>query len=181
MRGAFALATVMMLSGVACAAQSTQARTTPVQGVVASATAVAQGPDIVHFQGVRDVRFGASRAELGSRLDTSRAGCSTQVTGMPQGNLVFAADDRLVMMWFDAPLHTPEGVSTGSTLQDVRAAYPGSQVLTAPAGSHRFDGLLITQGDRGYLFLHDGVTVQKAVAGYSDYLTRLFNTGFGSC
>ncbi|MEV4415718.1 hypothetical protein [Catellatospora sp. NPDC049609] len=181
MRGAFALATVMMLGGVACAAQQTQAQSTPAKGVVASATAVAQGPDIVHFQGVRDVRFGTSRTELDSRLDKSRAGCSTQVTGMPQGNLVFAADDRLVMMWFDAPLRTPEGISTGSALPDARAAYPGAQVLTAPAGSHRFDGLLVTQGDRGYLFLHDGVTVQKAVAGYGEYLTRLFNTGFGSC
>jgi hypothetical protein len=40
---------------------------------------------------------------------------------------------------------------------------------------------LVTEGDRGYLFLHDGTTVQKAVAGYGEYLTRLFNTGFGSC
>lgn len=179
MRGAFALATVMML-GVACA-QSTQAPAASEQGVTASATAVAQGPDIVHFQGVRDVRFGTSRADLDARLNNARTGCSAQVTGMPEGNLVFAADDRLVLMWFDAPLRTPEGVHTGSTLQEARAAYPQARALTAPAGSYRFDGLLVTQGDRGYLFLHDGTTVQKAVAGYGDYLTRLFDTGFGTC
>ncbi|MEU8000798.1 hypothetical protein AB0B66_06515 [Catellatospora sp. NPDC049111] len=179
MRGAFALATVMLLGG-ACA-QATQAPATPEQGPVVSATPVVQGPDIVHLQGVRDVRFGAKRAELEHRLDKARTGCSTQVTGMPQGNLVFAADDRLVMMWFDAPLRTPEGVHTGSTVQEARTAYPKAEVLTAPAGSHRFDGLLVTEGDRGYLFLHDGTTVQKAVAGYGEYLTRLFNTGFGAC
>ncbi|WP_155369372.1 hypothetical protein [Catellatospora vulcania] len=179
MRGALALATVMMLS--AACAQATQATTAPAQGPAVSATPVVQGPDIVHLQGVRDVRFGAKRADLEPRLDKARNGCSTQVTGMPQGNLVFAADDRLVMMWFDAPLRTPEGVHTGSSLQEARTAYPDAQVLTAPAGSHRFDGLLVVQGDRGYLFLHDGVTVQKAVAGYGEYLTRLFNTGFGSC
>ncbi|GAA2352396.1 hypothetical protein Cme02nite_26210 [Catellatospora methionotrophica] len=179
MRGAFALATVMML-GAACA-QATQAPAIPEQGAAVSATPVAQGPDIVHLQGVRDVRFGTKRADLEPRLDRARSGCSTQVTGMPQGNLVFAADDRLVMMWFDAPLRTPEGVHTGSPLADVRAAYPDAEVLTAPAGTHRFDGLLVTRGDRGYLFLHDGTTVQKAVAGYGEYLGRLFNTGFGSC
>lgn len=179
MRGAFALATVMML-GAACA-QATQPPATPEQGAVVSATPVAQGPDIVHLQGVRDVRFGTKRADLEPRLDKARSGCSAQVTGMPQGNLVFAADDRLVMMWFDAPLRTPEGVHTGSSLREARTAYPDAQVLTAPADSHRFDGLLVTRGDRGYLFLHDGATVQKAVAGYGEYLTRLFNTGFGAC
>src|SRR4029079_2346662 len=129
--------TVMLLGG-ACA-QATRSPAVPEQAPAVSATPVVQGPDIVHLQRVRDVRFGAKRADLEPRLDKARTGCSTQVTGMPQGNLVFAADDRLVMMWFDAPLRTPEGGHTASTVQEARAAYPKAEVLTAPAGSHRFD------------------------------------------
>jgi hypothetical protein len=53
--------------------------------------------------------------------------------------------------------------------------------LTAPPGTYRFDGLLARQGDRAYLFLHDGRTVRKTVAGYADYAQRLFDEGFGTC
>ncbi|MDI1464271.1 hypothetical protein QEZ54_25185 [Catellatospora sp. KI3] len=180
MRGSFALATVMMLGGAACAAQATNAtHTTPERGSVVAS--VAQGPDIVDLQGVRGMRFGATRGDLDSRLDKSRAGCSSQATGMPEGSLVFGPDDRLALVWFDSPLRTPEGVHTGSTVAEVRGAYPQAQRLTAPAGSYQFDGLLVVQGDRGYLFLHDGTTVQKAIAGYGDSLRQLFNTGFGAC
>ncbi|GHJ46527.1 hypothetical protein Cs7R123_38690 [Catellatospora sp. TT07R-123] len=179
MRGSFALATVMMMGG-ACAAQATTAtHTAPVRGAVVSS--VAQGPDIVDLQGVRGLRFGDTRTDLDPRLDKTRMGCAAQASGMPEGSLVFGPDDRLALVWFDHPLRTPEGVHTGSTVAQVRAAYPQAQELTPPTGSYQFAGLLVTQGDRGYLFLHDGSTVQKAIAGYGDSLRQLFNTGFGAC
>ena len=53
--------------------------------------------------------------------------------------------------------------------------------LPAPPGSHRFAGLLARDGDRAYLFLHDGVTVREIIAGYADWARRLFDEGYGPC
>jgi hypothetical protein len=135
---------------------------------------------VVQVTGVGPARFGASRAELAQFIDADQPGCNAQLRGIPEGSLVFA-DGRLVLLWFDAPLHTAAGISTGDTVAALRSAYPHATKLSAPAGSHRFDGLLAIDGEHGYLFLHDGKTVQKAIAGYAEYLRRLFDTGFGVC
>ena len=86
-----------------------------------------------------------------------------------------------MLLWIDPPLRTPEGVTTGASVQAVRTAYPEATRLTAPPDSYRFDGLLAHSGDRAYLFLHDGKAVRKVVAGYTDYARRLFHEGFGLC
>lgn len=177
MRSFITLAAIATLTACGPAPQAQQAQLAP----NTATAAVTYGPDVVHPQGVRDVRFGNTRADLDDRLIKTVAQCNAHVTDLPQGSLVFAPDDRLVLLWFDAPLRTAEGISTASTLDAAREAYPQAKELKAPEGSYRFDGLLIADGDRGFLFLHDGKTVRKAVAGYEQYLDRLFNTGFGAC
>lgn len=177
MRSFITLAAIAALTACGPAPQTQQAQLAPNTATVA----VTYGPDVVHLQGVRDVRFGHTRADLNDRLAKTVGECSARVTDLPQGDLVFAADDRLVLLWFDAPLRTPEGISTASTLDAARKAYPQAKELKAPENSYRFDGLLVSDGDHGYLFLHDGKTVRKAIAGYASYLDRLFNAGFGAC
>jgi len=136
---------------------------------------------VVHATGLPGVTIGAHRGELARHLDQHRPGCNTPLLSHPQGSLVFTEDDRLVLVWFEAPLRTPGGVKTGTPLKEVKKIHPEAVDLVAPAGSHRFDGLLVASGEHGYLFLHDGQTVRKAIAGYTDYLHRLFHTGFGVC
>lgn len=177
MRSFLTLAAIAALTACGPAPQAQSAQLVP---GTATAT-VSYGPDVVQLQGVRDVRFGSTRTELDKRLAKTVAQCNSRVTDLPNGSLVFAADERLVLLWFDAPLRTPEGISTASTLDAARKAYPQAKELKAPEGSYRFDGLLVSDGDHGFLFLHDGKTVRKAVAGYTLFLDRLFNTGFGAC
>ena len=76
---------------------------------------------------------------------------------------------------------TPEGIGAGTPVSEVRAATPGAAALPAPPGSHRFAGLLARDGDRAYLFLHDGVTVRKIIAGTRTGARRLFDEGYGPC
>jgi hypothetical protein len=135
--------------------------------------------DVVLATGLGEIRFGASRAEVAAHVSDELPGCNVQLKDRPEGSMVFGADGRLVLLWFDSPLRTPDGVNTGDPVAEVSQVYPGATKLTGKAG--RFDGLLVKEGEHGYLFLHDGQTVQKAIAGYADYLDRLFNTGFGVC
>jgi hypothetical protein len=147
----------------------------------APATSTPTGDDVVNVTGHNGFRFGDSRAEVAPFINQDIEGCNVQLARRPEGSLVFGPDGRLVLFWFDAPLHTPDGVNTGDPLAEVQAAYPQAIALAAPAGSHRFDGLLVREGEHGYLFLHDGRTVRKAIAGYVEYLQRLFDSGFGVC
>ncbi|AVT29712.1 hypothetical protein C6361_09660 [Plantactinospora sp. BC1] len=147
------------------------------------ATTPAYGPDVLHLTGVRDIRFGDTEQELLRRgeLDAEPAlACGPSLTDPTTVSPVFA-DDRLVLLWASPPVRTPEGVTAGTPVDQVEAAYPAATRLTAPPGSYRYDGLLAMQGDRAYLFLHDGRTVRKTVAGYTDYARRLFDEGFGTC
>lgn len=164
MRAITLVVAVMTLSACAHATQAPPARAEP---------------DVVLATGVGEVKFGASREELARHVNDELPGCNVQLKDRPEGSMVFAADGRLVLLWFDAPLRTAGGVSTGDPVAEANQVYPGAAKLTGQGG--RFDGLLVRQGEHGYLFLHDGETVQKAIAGYADYLDRLFNTGFGVC
>ncbi|MFD0969413.1 hypothetical protein [Plantactinospora endophytica] len=143
----------------------------------------AYGPDVLHLKGLRDIEFGDTEQELLSRgqLHTEPAPtCGASLAGPPTVSPVFA-EDRLVLLWASPPVRTPEGVTAGTPVDQVEAAYPAATRLTAPPGTYRYDGLLARQGDRAYLFLHDGRTVRKTVAGYADYARRLFDEGFGVC
>lgn len=140
------------------------------------------GPDVVHLEGIRNIEFGDSEQELTERgvLRPEPEPCAAHLTGLATVGPVFA-DDRLVLMWVTPPMHTPEGVTVGTSINTVQARYPAATELTAPQGTYRFDGLMAQEGDRAYLFLHDGQVVRKTVAGYADYAQKLFDEGFGTC
>jgi hypothetical protein len=40
---------------------------------------------------------------------------------------------------------------------------------------------MVTDDDRAYLFLHDGATVVKTIAGFTEYAHRLLDSDFGVC
>jgi len=147
------------------------------------ASSPAAKSDVLDLHGVHNVEFGDTEQELQRRgqLDVEPAvGCGPALTEPSTVSPVFA-DDRLVLLWASPSVRTPEGVTAGTPVDQVRAAYPAAARLTAPPGTYRFDGLLARQGDRAYLFLHDGRTVRKTVAGYADYAQRTFDEGFGLC
>lgn len=147
-----------------------------------TATQQTNPPDVINLQGLRGIEFGASEQELTRQgaLLPQTAGCAPRLTGLATVSPVFA-DDRLVLLWASPPMRTPEGIAVGTPIDVVHQTYPGLTALDAPPGSYRFDGLLATQGDRGYLFLHDGQMVRKIIAGYVEYARKLFDEGFGAC
>ena len=140
------------------------------------------GPDVVHLEGVRNIEFGDTERELTDRgvLRPEPAPCASHLAGLATVGPVFDRE-RLVLMWVSPPMHTPEGVTVGTPVNTVHDRYPAATELTAPQGTYRFDGLLAKEGDRAFLFLHDGRVVRKTVAGYADYAQKLFDEGFGTC
>ncbi|WFE37295.1 hypothetical protein [Micromonospora sp. WMMD998] len=138
--------------------------------------------EVVSLNGLRNAEFGATEDDLTRRglLRTDEEACGPTLAGHGSVSPIFV-DDRLVLLWLDDPMTTPEGIGAGTPVGEVRAAYPGAAALPAPPGSHRFAGLLARDGDRGYLFLHDGVTVRKIIVGYANWARRLFDEGYGPC
>ncbi|WP_229688673.1 hypothetical protein [Micromonospora yangpuensis] len=137
---------------------------------------------VVDLNGLSDVEFGDTEQELARRgiLRAEVDTCGPLLTGHETVSPIFV-DERLVLLWAGEPMSTPEGVTVGTPLPDVRARYPAVSRLDAPQGTYRFDGLLARRGDRAYLFLHDGRVVRKVIAGYADWARRLFDEGHGPC
>lgn len=178
--GVAAVGVLTMLLG-ACGAAGT-GRLGSTSPAAAEATSVTSGPHVVHFAGHATIQFGQSRSDLQQRgvLRTHIEGCAAQLVATAELSPVFDGD-RLVLLWVNPPYRTPEQVTVGSTVDEVRRAYPAASVLTPPAGSYTFPGLLVVQGDRAYLFLHDQKTVQKTIIGYAEHARRLYEHGFGAC
>ena len=151
-----------------------------------------QGPDVparpvgaaevVSLDGLGNAEFGATEEDLAQRgvLRTDEDACGPTLAGHGSVSPIFV-DDRLVLLWLDDPMSTPEGITVGTPVDAVHDAYPSVVELDAPQEMHRFDGLLVRSGDRAYLFLHDGSTVRKIIAGYADWARRLFDEGYGPC
>ncbi|MEU5965453.1 hypothetical protein ABZ777_29955 [Micromonospora parva] len=138
--------------------------------------------EIIDLNGLRNIEFGATEDELTRRgiLRTSLDACGPVLAGHDTVSPVFM-DDKLVLLWVGDPMRTPEGITVGSPVDQVWDSYPQVSQLRAPQGTHRLDGLLARSGDRAYLFLHDGRTVRKTIAGYADWARRLFHDGVGPC
>jgi hypothetical protein len=91
------------------------------------------------------------------------------LAGMGSNPASFAFDD-LVLLWpLDPAEETAEGVAVGSPVYGAWLAYPDAEALRPFPGAAA-DALLVTRSDRGYLILHDGVRVQRIVAGVEDLL-----------
>jgi hypothetical protein len=170
---------ILLIAGLLAAATLSGSGTTR---AVDQPSAKPYGPDVINLAGLRNVEFGDTEEELTERgvLAPEPYPCAASLTGMSTVSPIFD-HDRLVLLWADPPVHTPEGVTIGTPVNQVRASYPAVTRLTAPRGTYRYDGLLARDGDRAYLFLHDGRTVQKTIAGYADYAQKLFDEGFGTC
>jgi len=178
-----ALALTMVLGALLAVGGAIANRETGPEGSGTAPPAPPAGPpDVIRLDGLRGLEFGASEEELtrqGALLPQTTA-CGPRLTGLATVSPVFA-DDRLVLLWASPPMRTPEGIEVGTPVDTVHQTYPHVSTLSAPAGSYRFDGLLAAEGDRGYLFLHDGRIVRKIVAGYAEWARRLFDDGFGTC
>jgi hypothetical protein len=142
-------------------------------------TALQDRHDVVTFDGVGDVHFGDSVGALAAShgFKDDPSACTRTFSDL-QGVDPVVADDKLVLMWVDPPVHTPEGIAVGSAVSAVRQAYPGG---TDVAGEHAYPGIMVVKQDKAFLFLHDGKTVKKEIAGYADYVRRLYTEGFGAC
>jgi hypothetical protein len=141
-------------------------------------------PDLIDFTGLRDLRIGASQADLLAAGIVTKVETACRAVEYParrQVSPVFDGDE-LVLIWADPPLRTPENVTVGTPLDAARNAYPQAAELTPPAGSTTYPGLLV-RGPEGaaYLLLHDGEKVQKLIVGTERHLRLLFDTGFGTC
>jgi hypothetical protein len=175
--GIAALVTLVLLCGAA-----TVAAVYLVRRQQAAATADGPRDEVVTTGGTDGIHFGDSRDTLTREHGLSRqaGACGETLAALPHVAPVLAGD-RLVLLWVRPPAHVPPGLMEGSLVSDVRRAYPDATALTPPKGSYQFSGLLAVQGDRGYLFLHDGQVVQKVVVGETTYLRKLFDEGFGTC
>ncbi|MGC5022733.1 hypothetical protein [Micromonospora sp. DT47] len=138
--------------------------------------------EVVGLDGLGGIEFGDTEQELARRgvLRAEVDACGPTLAGHEEVSPIFV-DDRLVLLWLDDPMSTPEGITVGTPVSEVRVRYPTASRLHAPQGTYRFDGLLARDGDRAYLFLHDGVAVRKIIAGYADWARRLFDEGHGPC
>ncbi|MBY8872864.1 hypothetical protein K7640_13565 [Micromonospora sp. PLK6-60] len=145
-------------------------------------TTPAGNTEVIDLNGVTGVEFGDSEQELTRRgvLRSDVDACGPLLAGHGSVSPIFV-DDRLVLLWADDPMSTPEGIGAGTPVAEVRARYPSAIRLRAPAGTYRFDGLLARSGDRAYLFLHDGRVVRETIAGYADWAHRLFDEGYSPC
>ncbi len=187
-----ALGLFVIVSAAGCTSDPQRGPTTTpsTDGATASATAGATvttrpaDPNVIDFSGLRDIRIGASMAELVRTgvVTTADPVCGVaSFASIPNASPVFERD-RLVLIWAHAPLRTPEGVMVGTKLAEARRAYPSAIELPVPAGSEQFPGLIVTgAGDRAYLILHDGNQVQKLIVGIEHYARLLFDTGYGTC
>ncbi|MEV1329643.1 hypothetical protein AB0J20_08705 [Micromonospora costi] len=138
--------------------------------------------EVLGLNGLRNVEFGDTEDELTRRgiLRTDVVACGPTLAGHELASPVFVGD-RLVLLWAGDPMRTAEGITAGTPVAEVRARYPSVTPLHAPRGTYRLDGLLARQGDRAYLFLHDGRQVRKVIAGYAEWARRLFEEGAGPC
>ena len=153
-----------------------------VQPVFSQSATPGYGPQVVQFAGFRDITFGEMRADLTAKgyLKTEGERCGPRLARTPELTPMFEGD-RLVMVWVNPPFHTPEGLGIGTPLAEVRRTYPTVRELTPVDGSHSYPGLLLTKGDRAYLFLHDAQRVQKLIIGVAKNVERFFAEGFSAC
>lgn len=177
-----ALALAPVLALLAAGIRLVGGESKPAEPPAKFAASATGASDVIYPHGLGGLEFGASEQELTRQgvLLPETAACAPRLTGLATVSPVFD-EDRLVLLWASPPVRTPEGIAVGTPVDVVRQTYPVVTALAAPRGSYRFDGLLAAEGDRGYLFLHDGLRVRKIIAGYTEYARKLFDEGFGTC
>ncbi len=137
--------------------------------------------NVVDYTGTDGVKFGTTSGDLARQYGlTRKAGdCAPSLPGHPLVSPVFV-NDKLALLWVSAPAHTPEGITVGSTVSQVQAAYPQATRLAAPS-AYQYPGLMATSGDKAYLFLYSGEQVSKMIVGYQQYVQQLYQSGGDTC
>lgn len=135
----------------------------------------------VDFTGTGDIHFGDTSSTLARQHGLVRkpGDCGPTLPDAPQVSPVFV-DDKLALLWVNAPLHTPEGITVGSPVHQVRAVYPNATDLPAP-GADRYPGIMVVRADRAYLFLYADDQVQKVIVGLKQYVEDLYQSGGDTC
>lgn len=179
------VAGLVLLAASGCTGDADGPQRAPAGGTTSTPPATrTAGPDVVDFVGLREIRFGESLADLSARgvITTAKPYCGSgySFAGIDAASPVLDRG-QLVLIWAYPPLHTPENVLVGTPVEQAKTAYPAAVELNPPAGSTTYPGLLVIGGDRAYLLLHDGRTVQKLVVGFERYARLLYDTGFGTC
>jgi pimeloyl-ACP methyl ester carboxylesterase len=150
------------------------------KNVVATDVEQLAGPNDVSFSGVGQVRLGMSGDELEAlgyaRGEGHYYGCVGYDAGPNLPSVTLHGSKDAVVKIFPAELggRTPEGVRTGSTLDDVRAAYAGETIesyMDSDFGQG-FNGLLVGDGSGGWIsfFTDDGVTVSGLAVSDHDHM-----------
>ena len=151
--------------------------------VVATEVEQLAGPNDVSFSGVGEVRLGMSGTELEalgySRSEGDYYGCVGYEAGPSLPSVTLHGRRDAVVKIYPAELsgRTPEGVGTGSTLDDVRAAYAGETIesyLDSDFGQG-LNGLLVGDGSGGWIsfITDDGVTVSSVAVSDRDHYGAL--------
>lgn len=167
----FGLLVGIVLAAAACDREAEGSKTTP-QGDSKYAA------NVLHVDGIGNVRFGAERKDLTDRklIAAGGTGCNDQeVYDVPgyvdAADLIFGEDDKLNFIWVLSPaVHTPEKVTVESPIAAVRKAYPQAEELAA--NDRSFAGLLVKSEKTGFLFLFEPASGQvvKLIAGFTDTL-----------
>ena len=138
------------------------------------------GPNEATFEGIDEVRLGMTARELaglGYRAgDGNYYGCVSFTTGdgEPVATYHPGQDAVVEVSLWGGGVHTPEGLQSGSSLDDVRRAFADETIEDHLDGSmgQGFSGLLIGDGSGGWIsFLtEDGSTVSDiAVSDHEHY------------
>jgi hypothetical protein len=137
--------------------------------------------EVVDYNGVGGIRFGTTSASLSRDYGmlTRPGDCGPRLPTMPQVSPVLV-DDKLALVWVSAPVHTPEGITVGSEVSAVRKAYPQGVEMPPPT-ANQYPGILVTQGDRAYLFLYSDNQVRKVIVGFEQYAKQLYASGGDTC
>lgn len=131
--------------------------------------------NLVAFDGVGRVPFGAPLMDVRDQLTKSGPGCDGSTSyGVPgyvgHADLIFA-EGRFQMAWIYSPeLHTADGVAVGDHIDEARTAHPGAEEHLATDRS--LPALLVRSGDTAIIYLYEPGTnvISKMVAGYADQL-----------
>ena len=146
-------------------------------------TAPARNPaGVVSFTGIEDVQFGTSSRELARDHGMVRRPEDCGPT-LPRLSLVtpVLVNDKLALLWVSPPVHTPEGITVGSPVSQVRSAYPQATEVSPPSLG-QYPALLVSQDDRAYLFLYSqDQVVRKLLVGYRDAVEQLYRSGADTC
>src|SRR5690348_5489674 len=104
---------ILLIAGLLAAVAGAGSGATPAPR---KPTGAAYGSNVIDLDGLRDIEFGDTEQELTRRgvLKHPDSPCVSSLTDLSAVSPVFD-HERLVLLWADPPVHTPEGVTIGTS------------------------------------------------------------------